>query len=66
MVIRPLTDASFPPVLVNTEHGYVAAVPGLSVGTLLADYTADGDVRTVIRVSLYRAGVERTFTRGEI
>lgn len=53
MVRRPLTDAAFPPVLVNTEHGYVAPVPGLSVRALLTDYTSDGGVGTVIGVSLY-------------
>jgi hypothetical protein len=63
MVRRPLTDAAFTPVLVDTEHGYVAPVPGFSVGALFADYTADGGVRTFIGVSLYRASVERTFAR---
>lgn len=48
MVRRPLTNAAFPPVLVDTEHGYVAPVPGFSVRALLADYTAYGDVRTAV------------------
>lgn len=55
LVRRPLTDAAFPPVLVNAEHGYVAPVPRLSVGALLTDYTADGEIRAVIWESLDRA-----------
>ena len=61
MVRRPPTDAAFPPIPMNTEHGYVAAVSRFLVGTLLAYYAADGDVRTVIRVSLW--SVQRTFVR---
>jgi len=61
MVRRPPTDAAFPPIPVNTEHGYVAAVSRFLVGTLLAYYAADGDVRAVIRVSLW--SVQRTFVR---
>jgi len=53
MVRRPPTDTAFPPVLVNAEHGNVAPVPGFSVGTLLADYTPDGDFGAVIRVCLW-------------
>lgn len=52
MVRRPLTNPAFPPVLVNAKHSYVAPVPGFPVGTLLAYDTADGDVRTVVRVCL--------------
>jgi hypothetical protein len=32
----------------NTEHSYIASVPGLSVEALFADNTANGNVRTVI------------------
>jgi hypothetical protein len=51
MVRRPPTDAAFLPVPVETEHGYVAPVPGFPVGALLANYAADGDVRAVICIS---------------
>ena len=61
MVRRPPTDAAFPPIPMYTEHGYVAAVSRFLVGTLFAYYAADGDVRTVIRVSLW--SVQRTFAR---
>jgi hypothetical protein len=63
VVRRPLTDTALPPVPVNAEHGYVAPVPRFFMGTLLADYTADGDVGAVVGVSLYGASVERAFTR---
>jgi len=46
---------------VDTEHGYVAAVSRFLVGTLLAYYATDGDVRTIIRVCLW--SVQRTFVR---
>ena len=59
MVRRPPTDTAFPPVPMDTEHGYVAPVSRLPVGALLADYAADGDIRAVIRVSLRI--VQRTF-----
>jgi hypothetical protein len=52
MVRRPPTDAAFPPIPVDTEHGYIAPISGFPVGTLLANYAADGDVRAVIWVSL--------------
>ena len=50
--MRPLTNAPFSPVLMNTEHSYVASVPGFSVEALLADNTANGNVGTVIGKSL--------------
>ena len=53
MVRRPPTDTEFPPVLVDAEHGNVAPVPRFPVGTLLTDYTPDGDLGAVIRVSLW-------------
>ena len=63
-VRRPPTNAAFPPVSVNAEHGYVAPVSGFFVGTLFADNAADGGFGAVIRISLWsersediRAGV---------
>ena len=61
MVRRPRTDASFPPIPMDTKHGYVATISRFLVGTLLAYYAADGDLRAVIRVSLW--SVQRTFVR---
>lgn len=52
MVRRPHTDTAIPPILVNTEHGYVAPIPGFPVGALLTDNTADGDAGAIIRISL--------------
>lgn len=59
MVRRPPTDTAFPPISVNAEHGYVAPVPRFPVRALFTDYAANGDVRAVIRVSLW--SVQRTF-----
>lgn len=61
MVRRPPTDAALPPVPVNTEHCYVSPVSGFPVWALFAYDAADGDVRVVIRVSLW--SVQRTFVR---
>ena len=47
---RP-TYTPLAPILVNAEHGYIAAIPGFSMYALLTNYATNGDVR-VVRVCL--------------
>ena len=56
--LQGLPGIAFPPVLVDTERGRVALVPGFSVGAPLADYAVGTDIGGInLRRGLGKGGI---------